>query len=88
MSVVTLTFSIIHLFSKDFYRVAGLRGVYLASQVAPGVFESQLRPSDLTTLISFDGGTEWQQAAGPRQDNWGHPILGCYQVLDVNCQCS
>ena len=53
MSLVTLTFYY-HLFSKDFYRVAGLRGVDLASQVAPGVSESQLRPSTLTIFILID----------------------------------
>ena len=31
----------------------------------PGVSESQLRPSNLTTLISIDGGAEWQKVAGP-----------------------
>ena len=56
MSVVTLTFTIHVLFSKDFYHVAGLRGVYVASQVAPGVSESKLRSSNLTILMSFEGG--------------------------------
>ena len=68
--------------------MTGLRGVYLASQVAHGVPEFQLRLSNLTTLISFDGDVEWQQVAGPGQDNRGHPILGFYEVLNVNFQCS
>ena len=68
----------------DFYRVSGLRGVYLASQLAEGVTEDSLRPPNLTTLISFDSGAMWQPVQGPKTDNKGNPILGCYQDLDCS----
>ena len=64
----------------DFYRVSGLRGVYLASQLADGVTEDSLRPSNLTTVISFNSGATWQPVQGPKTDHEGNPVLGCYQV--------
>ena len=42
----------------DLYAVAGLRGVYIASTVTEGVAESEVRPTYLTTLITFNGGAE------------------------------
>ena len=50
------------------------------SQVATGVKEAEIRPSDLTTLITFDGGAEWSKVQGPRNDTNGHPIPGCFEV--------
>ena len=38
----------------DLCAVEGLRGVYIASTVA----ESEVRPTYLTTLITFNGGAE------------------------------
>ena len=67
----------------DFYRVSGLRGVYLASQLAEGVTEESLRPPNLTTLISFNSGATWQPVQGPKTDHEGNPVLGCYQVLSL-----
>jgi len=67
----------------DFYKIAGLRGVYIASQLPEGVFEETIRPSNLTTLITFDAGAEWSTIQGPKTDNQGNPILGCYQ--DLSC---
>eukprot|EP00092_Neocalanus_flemingeri_P022770 GFUD01024690.1.p1 GENE.GFUD01024690.1~~GFUD01024690.1.p1 ORF type:complete len:2176 (-),score=631.55 GFUD01024690.1:299-6826(-) len=67
----------------DFYKIAGLRGVYIASQVAEGISEETIRPSNLTTLITFDAGAEWNTIQGPKTDNQGNPILGCYQ--DLSC---
>ena len=64
----------------DFYRVSGLRGVYLASQLAEGVTEESLRPPNLTTLISFNSGATWQPVQGPKTDHEGNPVQGCYQV--------
>jgi len=65
----------------DFYKIAGLRGVYIASQLPEGVSEETIRPSNLTTLITFDAGAEWSTIQGPKTDNQGNPILGCYQDL-------
>ena len=64
----------------DFYKVAGLRGIYIASQVASGVGESEIRPGNLTTFITFDGGAHWSKVQGPRNDTSGHPIPGCFDV--------
>merc|ERR1719289_854562 len=68
----------------DFYRVSGLRGVYLASQLAEGVTEDSLRPPNLTTLISFNSGATWQPVQGPKTDHEGNPVLGCYQESDCS----
>ena len=65
----------------DFYKIAGLRGVYVANQPAEGISEEDIRPSNLTTLITFDAGAEWNTIQGPKTDNQGNPILGCYQVI-------
>lgn len=67
----------------DFYKIAGLRGVYIASQLPEGISEENIRPSNLTTLITFDAGAEWSRIQGPKTDNQGNPILGCYQ--DLSC---
>jgi len=67
----------------DFYKIAGLRGVYIASQLADGISEENIRPSNLTTLITFDSGAEWNTIQGPKTDHQGNPILGCYQ--DLSC---
>ena len=64
----------------DLYKVAGLRGVYIASQVAPGVAGADISPASLTTLITYDGGAEWSKVQGPRNDTSGHPIPGCFDV--------
>ena len=42
----------------DLYAMEGMRGVYIASTVAEGVAESEVRPTYLTTLITFNGGAE------------------------------
>ena len=62
------------------YKISGLRGVYIASQLEAGTQESSIRPSNLTTKITFDGGAEWTPIEGPRTDNTGNPMAGCYQV--------
>lgn len=64
----------------DLYKVAGLKGVYIASQISPGVREEEIRPSNVTTLITFDSGAEWTRVEGPRNDTQGFPIAGCHQV--------
>ena len=38
----------------DLYAMEGLRGVYIASTVTEGVAESEVRPTYLTVLITFD----------------------------------
>ena len=64
----------------DFYKIAGLRGVYIASQLAEGMTEEKILPNNITTLITFDGGAEWSKIEGPRTDSRGYSIPGCYQV--------
>ena len=67
----------------DFYKIAGLRGVYIASQLPEGMSEETILPSNITTLITFDGGAEWRRIEGPRTDSRGQPIPGCQQVSPV-----
>ena len=64
----------------DLYKVSGLKGVYIASQISAGVKEEEIKPSNVTTLITFDSGAEWTKVEGPRNDTQGYPIGGCYQV--------
>lgn len=68
----------------DFYKIAGLRGVYIASQLPLGMAEENIRPSNITTLITFDGGAEWRRVEGPRTDRKGQPIPGCYKDNDCS----
>ena len=42
----------------DLCAMEGLCGVYIASTVAEGVAESEVRPTYLTILITFDGVAE------------------------------
>ena len=55
-------------------------GVFIASQVTDNVTEHQIEPSNILTLITFDGGAEWSRVTGPSNDTTGHPIPGC-QVM-------
>jgi len=69
----------------DFYKVAGLRGIYIASQVSPDASHKDIRPENLSTLITYDAGGEWNPVIGPKTDNRGHPVVGCSQI---NSDCS
>ena len=79
----TIYFCVFETLFLDFYKIAGLRGVYIASQLPEGISEENIRPSNLTTLITFDAGAEWSTIQGPKTDNQGNPLLGCYQVRPV-----
>jgi len=64
----------------DLYKVYGLKGVYIASQVERGVMEEKINPSNIVTKITFDAGAEWSTVIGPSNDTNGFPIPGCHEV--------
>lgn len=66
----------------DFYKVDGLRGVYIASQLLQGYESSGLGPEDIVTLISFDKGKQWKPISPPKVDVDGQKIT-C--KLSENC---
>ena len=45
-----------------------------------GVGESEIRPGNLTTFITFDRGARRSKVQMPRNDTSGHPIPGCFDV--------
>jgi len=57
----------------DLYKVKGVRGIYIASQVKEGVALT-IGPEHLITLISFDQGGEWRRISPPTFDEEGHRI--------------
>ena len=67
----------------DLYKVYGLKGVYIASQVERGVMEEKINPSNIVTKITFDAGAEWSTVIGPSNDTNGFPIPGCHEVNDI-----
>ncbi|GAB6018639.1 hypothetical protein CHUAL_000319 [Chamberlinius hualienensis] len=66
----------------DFYKVDGLRGVYIASKLVQDYASSGLGPEDIVTLISFDKGKQWKPIAPPTVDVDGQKIQ-C--KLSENC---
>ena len=53
----------------DLYRVEGIYGVYIATQL------TNARPGhrQLKTLITFDKGGEWMNISAPKVDSYGRP---------------
>ena len=45
-----------------------------------GVGESEIRPGNLTTFITFDRGAHRSKVQRPRNDTSGHLIPGCFDV--------
>ena len=66
----------------DMYRVKGLHGIYIASQVKEGV-SGAIGPENLVTLISFDQGGEWRRISPPTFDEDGRRIE-CNSVSDLS----
>jgi hypothetical protein len=54
--------------------VEGLRGIYIASQVAEDSHILEIGPEHLVTVISFDNGGEWRRISAPSVDEQGRPI--------------
>lgn len=53
-------------------RVDGLRGIYIASVAKSD--HSNIGLEDLSTVITFDRGGEWQPLNPPQHDDEGNPI--------------
>nr|KAG5689322.1 hypothetical protein BaRGS_018865 [Batillaria attramentaria] len=62
----------------DIHKVAGLRGIYIASQLVNG----SLVPEHQRSLITFDKGGEWELLTSPRQLH-GRPNYNCSK--NANC---
>lgn len=62
----------------DVYRVQGLRGVYVASQIASeSMHHEDVQPQDLRSFITFDQGGLWSKLQGPETDDEGYRYPGC-----------
>ncbi|KAG8226274.1 hypothetical protein J437_LFUL004831 [Ladona fulva] len=57
----------------DFHKVDGMRGIYIASQIANPDFNS-IAPEHLRSLITYDRGGEWKPIKPPKIDDRGQPI--------------
>uniref|UniRef100_T1IZM8 Sortilin-related receptor n=1 Tax=Strigamia maritima TaxID=126957 RepID=T1IZM8_STRMM len=67
----------------DFYKIEGLTGVYIASQLQKDFKGNHdLGPEDLVTLITFDKGGHWMPLNPPQTDQYGKRI-DC--KLSENC---
>ena len=62
----------------DVYRVEGLRGIYVASQIAnSSMAKESIQPADLVSLITFDQGGMWSKINGPETDEEGFKFPSC-----------
>ncbi len=71
----------------DVYKVQGLRGIYIASQIVNGE-DSNLRniePANLKSLITFDQGAIWTPIKGPKTDEEGRNFTECLGDLSYRC---
>ncbi|XP_020710796.1 sortilin-related receptor isoform X2 [Athalia rosae] len=53
----------------DLYKVEGLRGIYIASQVKEIPKAGAIGPEHLTSMITYDHGSTWKQIKAPTVDN-------------------
>lgn len=60
----------------DIYKVEGLNGIYIASQVASKPPSRNLGPQHLVSLITFDHGGSWRPITAPERDNEGQ-LISC-----------
>lgn len=63
----------------DVYKVQGMRGIYIASQIISddAAKMGQIQPNDLVSLITFNQGGEWSPINSPQTDDEGNPFPGC-----------
>eukprot|EP00095_Tigriopus_kingsejongensis_P005304 maker-scaffold337_size202799-snap-gene-0.21 protein:Tk05304 transcript:maker-scaffold337_size202799-snap-gene-0.21-mRNA-1 annotation:"sortilin-related receptor" len=62
----------------DVYKIEGLRGIYIASQISEKSMNlDQIQPDDLITLITFDQGAMWSKVIGPETDEEGYKFPNC-----------
>ena len=72
----------------DVYKIDGLRGIYIASQIIDSANPSTLRsihPKDLRSLITFDQGAIWTPVQGPKTDEDGRNFTDCVNIQDYKC---
>ncbi|XP_063907725.1 sortilin-related receptor-like isoform X2 [Zophobas morio] len=69
----------------DVYKVEGLSGIYIASQVVPNteLYNNNVSLWNLRSYITFDHGHTWRLIQAPERDVDGHPI-----PCSVNTNCS
>lgn len=65
----------------DVYKVEGLSGIYIASQVNSKVYSQHISPQNLVSVITYDHGGVWQPLNAPKFDNEGQPTC----VAETNC---
>ena len=80
----------------DVYKVDGLRGIYIASQIhdswnsathtGNGNFLRSISPNDLRSLITFDGGAIWTPIKGPKTDEEGRNFTNCENMRGYECK--
>ncbi len=62
----------------DVYKVDGLRGIYVASQIVDGsMHKDAIQPDDLVSKITFDQGGVWTDIQGPETDDEGFKFNDC-----------
>ena len=70
----------------DVYKIQGLRGIYVASQIVnPGQSLRTIQPKDLRSLITFDQGSIWTPVKGPKQDEQGNEFAECKELEGYRC---
>ena len=70
----------------DVYKIQGLRGIYVASQIVNTNEDSRMiEPKNLQTKISFDQGAVWIPIKGPKTDEEGRDFTDC---LDADYRCN
>lgn len=77
----------------DVYKVQGLRGIYIASQITTDYYADnkdkehgiqEIKPDHLKSLISFNQGGEWREVLPPTYDEEGHE-LPCNRETNKKC---
>jgi hypothetical protein len=67
----------------DLHAVEGLRGTYVASQLATARSAGKVELEEVRSLISVDGGGEWSPISPPSFDHDGNPIY-CHIKTQVS----
>lgn len=72
----------------DVYKVQGLRGIFIASQISMDFWKTlsanktpmSVEPKDLVSLITYNGGSTWSPLEGPVHDSDGRKISNCTEI--------
>ncbi|CAB3366798.1 Hypothetical predicted protein [Cloeon dipterum] len=71
----------------DIYKVKGMRGIYIASQVKESTV-SRIGPESLVTMITFDQGGQWRRITPPVTDANGNKFNNCNSSADCSLHLS